>query len=123
MTACIRRPAAWAACWPAPSRSLRTEAPGAMLVVPVPLHRAKLAQRGFNQARMLAGEALKLLQQEPSCMAAHIGSGHSGAPARHGKPGRAHSAGAAHESCAARFKVADPAAVKDRRTFSSSTTF
>ncbi len=42
---------------------LADQAPGAMLVVPVPLHRAKLAQRGFNQARMLAGEALKLLQK------------------------------------------------------------
>jgi ComF family protein len=40
---------------------LAAEAPAAMLVVPVPLHRTKHAQRGFNQARALAREALKLL--------------------------------------------------------------
>ncbi len=40
---------------------LAGEAPGKMLVVPVPLHRTKRAQRGFNQARALAREALKVL--------------------------------------------------------------
>jgi len=33
-----------------------------MLVVPVPLHRGRQAQRGFNQARTLAVEALKVLK-------------------------------------------------------------
>jgi ComF family protein len=33
-----------------------------MLVVPVPLHRSKYAQRGFNQSRSLAVEALKFLR-------------------------------------------------------------
>ena len=33
---------------------LAGEAPTEMLVVPVPLHRAKYAQRGFNQSRSLA---------------------------------------------------------------------
>jgi ComF family protein len=37
---------------------LADEAPGEMLVVPVPLHRSKLAERGFNQARSLAFHAL-----------------------------------------------------------------
>jgi ComF family protein len=37
------------------------EAPSEMLVVPVPLHRSKYAQRGFNQARLLAREALRFL--------------------------------------------------------------
>ena len=37
------------------------EAPAEMLVVPVPLHRSKYAQRGFNQARLLAREALRFL--------------------------------------------------------------
>ena len=37
------------------------EAPAEMLVVPVPLHRTKHAQRGFNQARSLAAEALRSL--------------------------------------------------------------
>jgi ComF family protein len=33
-----------------------------MLVVPVPLHRGRMAERGFNQARTLATEALKALR-------------------------------------------------------------
>ncbi len=37
------------------------DAPLEMLVVPVPLHRSKLAQRGFNQARLLAQHALEFL--------------------------------------------------------------
>ncbi len=40
---------------------LADEAPAKMLVVPVPLHRLKHRQRGFNQARLLAGEALRFL--------------------------------------------------------------
>jgi ComF family protein len=42
---------------------LAGEAPAQMLVIPVPLHRLKLAQRGFNQARSLAVEALRLLRK------------------------------------------------------------
>jgi len=34
-----------------------------MLVVPVPLHRGKMAERGFNQARTLATEALRELKK------------------------------------------------------------
>ncbi len=41
---------------------LAGEAPAEMLVVPVPLHRTKYAQRGFNQARALAREALQALR-------------------------------------------------------------
>jgi ComF family protein len=40
---------------------LAVEAPAEMLVVPIPLHRSKLAQRGFNQARELARNALDSL--------------------------------------------------------------
>ncbi len=40
---------------------MAAEAPAEMLVIPVPLHRTKHAQRGFNQARSLAREALKAL--------------------------------------------------------------
>jgi ComF family protein len=40
---------------------LAAEAPAEMLVVPVPLHRSKYAERGFNQARSLAVYALKAL--------------------------------------------------------------
>jgi ComF family protein len=41
---------------------LADEAPGEMLVVPVPLHRTKFAERGFNQARSLAFHALDVLR-------------------------------------------------------------
>lgn len=40
---------------------LAGEAPLEMLVVPVPLHKSKHAERGFNQARSLASHALKFL--------------------------------------------------------------
>jgi ComF family protein len=40
---------------------LHGEAPAEMLVVPIPLHRSKHAQSGFNQARSLAREALSFL--------------------------------------------------------------
>jgi len=42
---------------------LASEAPGEMLVVPVPLHRSKYAQRGFNQARSLAVHATATLRR------------------------------------------------------------
>ena len=42
---------------------LAGEAPIEMLVIPVPLHRAKFADRGFNQARALAEEALRFLRK------------------------------------------------------------
>jgi ComF family protein len=40
---------------------LAGQAPDEMLVVPIPLHRTKYAERGFNQARSLAREALGFL--------------------------------------------------------------
>ena len=42
---------------------LASEAPQEMLVVPVPLHRLKYAERGFNQARSLATHALTFLRK------------------------------------------------------------
>jgi ComF family protein len=42
---------------------LAADAPSEMLVVPVPLHRSKYAQRGFNQARSLAVYALGFLRK------------------------------------------------------------
>lgn len=42
---------------------LAPEAPAEMLVIPVPLHRSKYAQRGFNQARVLAANALAGLKR------------------------------------------------------------
>lgn len=41
---------------------LAGEAPAEMMVIPIPLHRTKYAQRGFNQARSLAVEAIKCLR-------------------------------------------------------------
>ena len=41
---------------------LAGQAPDQMLVVAVPLHRSKHAQRGFNQARSLARQAVNLLR-------------------------------------------------------------
>ena len=42
---------------------LAAEAPEEMLVIPVPLHPSKYAQRGFNQSRSLAAEALQCLRK------------------------------------------------------------
>jgi ComF family protein len=42
---------------------LAPDAPAEMLVVPVPLHRAKYSERGFNQARSLAVHALDFLHK------------------------------------------------------------
>jgi ComF family protein len=42
---------------------LEAEAPAEMLVVPIPLHRSKYTQRGFNQARLLAVYALRALHK------------------------------------------------------------
>jgi ComF family protein len=42
---------------------LAGEAPAGMLVIPVPLHASKYAQRGFNQSRLLAAAALKFLRK------------------------------------------------------------
>ena len=42
---------------------LAAEAPAEMLVIPVPLHRSKYAERGFNQARSLAVHALEALRK------------------------------------------------------------
>ncbi|MGA2887941.1 MAG: ComF family protein [Terracidiphilus sp.] len=42
---------------------LADEAPAEMLVVPVPLHRSKYSERGFNQARLLAVHAIAALRK------------------------------------------------------------
>lgn len=43
--------------------SLAEEAPSEMLVVPIPLHRSRHSARGFNQARLLASQALRTLRR------------------------------------------------------------
>ena len=45
---------------------LAPDAPAELLVIPVPLHRAKYAQRGFNQSRVLAREAIHSLAKTHS---------------------------------------------------------
>jgi ComF family protein len=45
---------------------LASEAPAVLLVVPVPLHRSKSKQRGFNQARALARYAVDELRKTHS---------------------------------------------------------
>jgi len=42
---------------------LAPDLPAKMLVIPVPLHRSKFSQRGFNQARLLASHALAGLRE------------------------------------------------------------
>jgi ComF family protein len=42
---------------------MAADAPKEMLVVPVPLHRLRMTRRGFNQARTLAAEALRILRK------------------------------------------------------------
>ena len=42
---------------------LAGEAPADLLVIPVPLHRSKYAERGFNQSRSLAAQALPFLRR------------------------------------------------------------
>lgn len=42
--------------------TLAGQAPDALLVVPVPLHRSKRKERGFNQARLLAVHAIAALR-------------------------------------------------------------
>ena len=41
---------------------LAGDAPSDMLVIPVPLHRRKIAQRGFNQAHLLARQAVAVVK-------------------------------------------------------------
>ncbi len=42
---------------------LAADAPAELLMVPIPLHRSRQTQRGFNQARALAREALTVLRR------------------------------------------------------------
>jgi ComF family protein len=42
---------------------LSPDLPRKMLVIPIPLHRSKFSQRGYNQARLLAGGALAVLRK------------------------------------------------------------
>ena len=92
---------------------LAAEAPLEMLVVPVPLHRSKHAQRGFNQARALAAHALQSLAKThaewrltlaaSSLVRLRATESQAGLTPR---MRRMNVRGA--------FKVSDPAAVKDR---------
>ena len=67
---------------------LAAEAPAEMLVVPVPLHRSKYADRGFNQARSLAVAALAALRKTHPEWRLTLASINADAAARHREPGR-----------------------------------
>jgi len=94
---------------------LAAEAPAEMLVVPIPLHRIKHAQRGFNQARALAREALNVLaRSHPHWQLTLASSALMRLRATESQAGltphqrRANLRGA--------FSVTDPVAVKDKHT-------
>ncbi len=63
-----------------------------MLVVPVPLHRTKYSERGFNQARSLAVQALASLRKSHPAVAPHAGVRSLDASARNRQSGRLDSA-------------------------------
>ncbi len=92
---------------------LHGEAPGQMLVVPVPLHRSRHTERGFNQARLLATHALKALRSShpdweltiaPAALMRLRATESQASLTPHAR--RINVRGA--------FSVTDPAAVKDR---------
>ena len=61
MAACARRRMSLDACWRRRlRRSRRSSRLDSVALVPVPLHRAKLRQRGFNQAELIARAAMKI---------------------------------------------------------------
>jgi ComF family protein len=84
-----------------------------MLVVPVPLHRSKHAQRGFNQAHLLAREALRCLDKSHPAWRLTLATG-----ILTRQRATASQAGlTAHqrrENLRGAFSVSDPAAVADR---------
>jgi ComF family protein len=92
---------------------LAGEAPAEMLVVPIPLHRSRQAERGFNQARLLATHALNALR------ASHPEWKLTIAPAalmrlRATESQASLTPHARRMNVRGAFSVADPAAVKDR---------
>jgi ComF family protein len=89
------------------------EAPAEMLVIPIPLHRSKYAQRGFNQARALAEFALGFLRKShpqwcltlaPSALMRHRSTDSQAGLTLHGR--RMNVRGA--------FTVSDPAAIDSK---------
>ncbi|KAA6457258.1 ComF family protein [Acidobacteria bacterium AB60] len=51
---------------------LHGEAPTNLLVVPIPLHRTRYTERGFNQARLLAAHALQALHASHPAWKLHL---------------------------------------------------
>jgi predicted amidophosphoribosyltransferase len=89
---------------------LAGEAPAEMLVIPVPLHPSKYAQRGFNQSRSLAVEALKFLRKShPQWRLTLASSTLLRQRATEARPGSPRAS--AGRMCAAPFLVSDPARV------------
>jgi len=73
MTGCNRQRAGWAGCWRRQSLKLAGEAPTEMLVVPVPLHRSKYAERGFNPGSFAGFSCACGARKDASGMAAYAG--------------------------------------------------
>jgi len=101
---------------------LAAEAPDEMLVVPIPLHRSPQAERGFNQARLLAAHALKALRTSHPQWRLTLAPAARGADAfaRHREPGQPDHARTAPERARRVFSLrssvgARPAHPADRR--------
>ncbi len=102
---------------------LAAEAPAEMLVVPVPLHRAKILRIAASTRRALwPNTRSAFLRKSHPGVAADACVEHLDAAARHRQPGRATSASAAAE-CARRIHGFRSSASRSRSTFFSSTTF
>jgi len=84
-----------------------------MLVIPVPLHRSKHAQRGFNQARSLAQHAIASLRKTHPAWRLTLASStlmrHRSTPSQAGLTPRQR-----RENVRGAFSVSDPSAVKSK---------
>jgi ComF family protein len=92
---------------------LASEAPAQMLVVPVPLHKSRVADRGFNQARALAEYALQSLRKTHPQWRLTLAPGtlmrHRATESQAGLTSRER-----RLNVRAAFKVSDPAAVDSK---------
>ena len=97
---CFRLRRCWVECWPAPSRNFCPACGDATpLIVPVPLHKSKRSERGFNQAELIARAAVKRLTT-----AVETRDRSAGSPACHHFAGRTQprTAYREHERCISR---------------------
>jgi ComF family protein len=92
---------------------LASDAPAQMLVIPVPLHRSRIADRGFNQARALAEYALQSLRKSHPHWQLTLATStllrHRATESQAGLTSRER-----RLNVRGAFKVSDPAAVKSK---------